>query len=64
MALGAPASIVLPPTGRHWLPGGYWLRPRQSTHLVGPVLLRQALDKTCPQLAPGPDEARNALALG
>ncbi|MFD7119621.1 hypothetical protein ACFWAA_21665 [Streptomyces sp. NPDC059922] len=38
-------DFTVPPLGRLAPPGAYWHRPWKSTHLVGPGMLRAALDR-------------------
>ncbi|MFE0062306.1 hypothetical protein [Streptomyces sp. NPDC059003] len=45
-------TIRVPPSARQAPPGLYWMRPfdgARQTHLVGPVLLRQALERHRPR---------------
>ncbi|MEV7869597.1 hypothetical protein AB0P17_26685 [Streptomyces sp. NPDC088124] len=43
-------TFTLPPLGRLAPPGAYWHRPWEETHLVGPGMLRAALDRRRPAL--------------
>ncbi|MGW4201826.1 hypothetical protein [Streptomyces sp. NPDC004726] len=66
LCVGAPAAITLPPLDRRAPDprrgGAYWLRPCQSHYLVGPVVLRRALDRHRP--SPAPHQAMETLLLG
>lgn len=44
--------VRLPPMHLRTPPGMHWLRPTQTTHLVGPVMLAQALGEYQPGPAP------------
>lgn len=65
VSLGAPATITMPPLHRANPPDGggtYWLRPCSRSHLVGPEMLRQALDQHRP--LPAPHEAVAIFLMG
>ncbi|MFE0130173.1 hypothetical protein ACFWY6_01025 [Streptomyces sp. NPDC059037] len=56
--------IVLPPLHRHAPPGRYWVRSRRETHLVGPQMLGQALDRHRPSPVAEPGRGLAASLAG
>ncbi|QCX82261.1 hypothetical protein C9F11_43405 (plasmid) [Streptomyces sp. YIM 121038] len=57
-------TLRIPPPDRQAPPGRYWMRPfagARQTHLVGPVMLHQALERHRPFPPPHPARAMHAM---